>query len=207
MDINISKFELVAYTIAIISTFIGIYFWGYKKGINSKKYLRIKKRHTLLYSNLYSLFQYKHISSASTTYSYNLKSKFRYFKKYLKERSYWLALKSMLLNLRSKEVYEIEYGGKFPFDEIKNIFNDNISLADEKLSVLIKNVDRDYIESNYTERDLLSDEEVALYLYICDQFFKLSNKFNTNYNWKLLNLIKKFLLNLYKKLSNFYKDK
>ena len=79
---------------------------------------------------------------------------------------------------KTKESAEVEFGGTFPLDKIKQIIHTNIIYADEELTNLFRRADRSKYENPIDDHYLLTDEEFALFLHIVKTYSKLTRIFS-----------------------------
>lgn len=181
VDIKESIFILAA-LVAILTAAVGSYKYGFKQGYQqAKSELReqiLDKRHALLYAPLYALFTTRHITSCQTTLAPYFRMRFRSFIEQIKRRRIRFAFVVFFDKKKTKEIAEIEFGGTFPLDKIKQIIQSNVAYADEELLNLFRRADRSRHESPSNNQYLLTDEEFSLFLHIADTYSKLNRIFS-----------------------------
>lgn len=192
MTIEIDKtLGIIISVITIISTLVTTHVWAYragrKKADNDFKRVSRENKYKLVYAPMRKLLIEKHLTTAIFVkypfFRQRLKRATPYFKK--------LKLKKGFEILRDKNggkpSAEIEFGGKFPLDSIKEILNQNIAWADSKLINLIQHADRSRYEGHYDPSENnrrysneLTNDEFELADYIFETFNKLNKKLITD---------------------------
>lgn len=178
---------IIVGVITIVSTLVATHRWVYKLGLkkadNDFKRISRENRYKLIYAPLRKLLIDKHITTAILV-------KYPYFKQRLKRAKPDLKkfkLKSAFGKLMDKNVgkrfAEIEFGGNFPLDKMREIVEYNIQWADSKLIGHIQRADRSKYEAhyrNYNKPDyfdqLMTNEELELADHIFDNFYVLNKK-------------------------------
>jgi hypothetical protein len=170
---------IVATIIAIISTFLLAYNIGYKKAKKELQNDIQKKRYEEIYSPLIALFTTRHITTSQGIAAGYFRIRLRFFWRHLKRGNIKESVTSLWNKRKTKIGAEVEYGGSFPFKEIKKIVFGKEKYMDNKLLNLIISVDRSLYEGYYEGKDynLLTDEEFELFIHISEEHYKLNKKF------------------------------
>jgi len=175
-------FTIAGTIIAMITTFWIAYKAGHKKAKNELQNDIQKKRYEEIYSPILSLFLTRHVTTAQGIAAGYFRIRLRFFWRYLKKGKFIEAIKSLWDKRKTKIGAEIEFGGSYPFKEIKNIILGKEKYADNELLNLIRRVDRSYYENvppdhgKYDE-NTLTDEEFKLFEHISKEHYKLKKKF------------------------------
>lgn len=181
VDIKEGVFVLAA-LVSILAAAVCFYKYGRKRGYQqAKSELReqiLEKRHALLYAPMYALFTTRHISSCQATLAPYFRMRFRNFIEQIKRRRIRYAFVVLFDKKKTKEMAEVEFGGTFPLDKIKQIIQSNVAYADEELLNLFRWADRSRYENPSEDHYLLTDEEFALFLHIADTYSKLNRIFS-----------------------------
>lgn len=172
---------IVAGFVTIFSVVVGAYKYGHKQGYKeAKSKLRektLEKRHSLLYAPMYALFTTRHITSCQATLAPYFLMRFRNFLEQIKRRRIRYAFVVLFDKKKTKETAEVEFGGGFPLNEIKQIILSNVAYADEKLLNIFRQADRSRYEDPRANHYSLTEEEFALFLHIVDTYSKLNRIF------------------------------
>ena len=173
---------IAAGIVTIFSVLIGAYKYGYKRGYKEAKSKLtekiVEKRHELLYAPLYALFTTRHITSCQTVLAPYFRTRFRNFIEQIRRRRIRYAFVVLFDKKKTKETAEIEFGGVFPFNEIKQIIQSNVAYADEELLNLLRRAERSRYENPSANHYSLTDEEFALFCHIADTYSKLNRIFS-----------------------------
>ncbi len=173
---------VLAALVAILTAVVAFYKYVFKRGYQqAKSELReqmLDKRHALLYAPMYALFTTRHITSCQATLAPYFGKRFRSFIEQIKRRRIRYAFVVLFDKKKTREKAEIEFGGTFPLDEIKQIIQSNVAYADEKLLNLLGQADRSRYENPSEDHYLLSDEEFALFHHIAHTHSKLNRIFS-----------------------------
>ncbi len=174
--------QIVIALIAVVGGSFSAYMYGHQRGYKKAK-LRLgqktlEKRHALLYAPLYALFTTRHITSCQATLAPYLRMRFITFMEQIKRRRIRYAFVVLFDKKRTKETAEVEFGGTFPLDKIKQIIQSNVPYADEELLNLFRRADRSRYENPSENQNLLTDEEFALFLHIADTYSNLNRIFS-----------------------------
>ena len=192
MTIEIDKtLGTILSVIGIISALVTALFWAYNLGRkhadNDFKRVSRENKYRLIYAPLRKLLINKHITTAIAVrypfFKQRLKRAFPYLKKFkLKE-----GLRTLNDQYGGKPSTEIEFGGDFPLETMKEILNDNIAWADSRLVDLIQRADRSRYEEQFDSNENtrrysteLTDSELEIIDYIFETFDKLNKKLITS---------------------------
>src|SRR5690606_34702820 len=106
---------------------------------------------------------------------------------YLKKFKFKEGLRTLNDQYGGNPSAEIEFGGDFPLETIKEILNDNIAWADSRVIDLIQRVDRSRYEEQFNPNGNirrysteLTDSELEIIDYIFETFDKLNKKLITS---------------------------
>ena len=175
-------FTIAGTLIAMISIFLFAHKTGYKKAKKELQNNIQKKRYEEIYSPMLSLFLTRHVTTAQGIAAGYFRIRLRFFWRYLTKGEIIEAITSLWNKRKSKIGAEIEFGGSYPFEEIKNIILGKEKYADNELLNLIRLVDRSYYEvvspdhGKYDD-NTLTDEEFELFNHITKEHYKLQKKF------------------------------
>ncbi len=170
---------IVAIIISIISSFLLAYKIGFKKAKKELQNDIQKKRYEEIYSPLLSLFLTRHITTTQGIAAGYFRIRIMFFLRHLKRGNLKESITSLWNKRKTKIGAEVEFGGAFPFKEIKKIVLGKEKYMDNKLLNLIRTVDRSLYEGYYDTNDdnILTDEEYELFLHISEEHYKLNKKF------------------------------
>lgn len=167
---------------AIVSTFWLAYKAGYKKAKKELQNDFHKMRYEEIYSPMLAMFLTRHVTTSQGIAAGYFRIRLRFFWRYLKKGEIKESITSLWNKRKTKVGAEIEYGGAFPFKEIKNIISGKEKYADNKLLNLIRTVDRSYYEDVSEDHgkyddNMLTDDEYELFTHIADEHYKLKKKY------------------------------
>ena|ERR1035437_7374612 len=184
VEINLAV--LIFTILGALGTIVTLYFIGYKVGYKKAKKEQLndiqRKRYEEIYSPLQALFLTIHVASSQDIRAVSLRIRLLNSWHFLKKGKIKGSVITIWDKRKTKVGAEIEYGGSFPFEEIKKIVYGNEQYADKKLLNLISNVDRSSYDHALFDPDkfdnsILTDEEFELYDHIVNEHYKLNKKY------------------------------
>lgn len=166
----------------IIAPFV-TYNLGIKKAKHDFNDKAIQNRYSLVYAPLRSLLLETHITGAGLGFTRKqlIKRALPFFIKL----NFREGFKRLSAEFGSKPTYEVEFGGDFPLEQIKEIAKKNSKWVDAKLLDLIQRADRSTYETisdpSYRSDDifmigLLENEKVELSDHIWNMFNRLNRR-------------------------------
>ena len=135
----------------------------------------LQDRFSLLYCPLKKAIMNTHITSSAIRYPFS----YRFYKalSYFQKMNLQQGFRRLSNRFYDRATYEVEYGARFPSEEIERIVKENIRLADAKLVRLVERADRASYERWDEENEgLLAEEKWFLAHHIFEMHKKLSKR-------------------------------
>lgn len=171
----------VVLLVMLITAAVTVYRYAFERGSSAAKAefaaSRPRARHERLYAPLGALFITRHVTTSCAVLAPYLKQRIRNAVKALWNWKLLTALRALGDKQQTKELAEIEYGGRFPMTQISSILRGNEAFADRKLLDLVRRADRSRYESE--DDDGLTDEELALFYHIVETEAELNKLLNS----------------------------
>jgi len=175
--------------IGIVSAWIASLFWVYRAGINKErnsiKLKTIEKRFRYIYVPLRKLLMDKHITKCSAVLPSKLSDRFNRALPMISNFKIKSVFQILFGKYRTKPIVEVEFGGRFPFEEIKKVVSSSCEYADAEILSLVESADRSKYELRYESEDesgelegnILTEEESELADYIYEEYYRLNKKY------------------------------